>query len=213
VDKPMHLDKYFKYLDKHPNITAIKQFKCGATRGQRPRFHNTVPGGDCFLYPEFLIFLTNSKKGVGWRSTFTNIVDFFAADIALMKWANNPATILFDIAKSMNSYIDPEKLEELLANPNSIFVPLRSLTGVEAERDWTQGNYIIIHTKDGDVSIVEHISEYPNPIRDLMKGKKPTFVTPKFLYNKMRGHIVGEWQPDVVVALGAAVKKYRTDQK
>jgi hypothetical protein len=207
MNVPLHLDEYLRYIHSNPGKTADHQFKCGGRRGERPRLHNLLPGGDCFIYPEFLVFLTGAKNETGWRTGLQNAIDFVAADLALARWANNPTTILKDIAKSINSYLNPEQLDKLLSNPHSVFVPLRTLQQVEAARDWTQGNYIILHTDDGVVVLAEHLSEYPNAISDVLNGRKPRFVTPGFLYRKMKGYITGEWQSEAVEALKVVARR------
>jgi hypothetical protein len=201
MEQPLYLDNYLKYLDRNPNVKAIKHFKCGAIRGERVRFFSTAPAGECFLYPEFLIFLTKSKAGAGLRTFFTNAWNL--GDATFLRWAKNPMNILVDVAKSIHAFASPKQLDKMLANPNSIFVPLSQLRSIQTGRDWTQGNYIILNTNNGDIVLVEHISDYPNPINDLKNGRKPSFVTPQFLYRKVKGHITGEWQADVVAALRA----------
>ncbi len=206
MERTRHIEDYLKYLHDHPGITAIKQFKCGASHGKPPAFYSTAPAGNCFLYPEFLIFLTTSKSDTGWKSFLDNALDFMSADLAFMRWVNDPINLLKDVVKSINAYMKPKEMEEALSNPNSIFIPFHIITSVDAARDWSQGNHILVHTNEGDIAILEHISDCPNAISDLLHGRKPTFVTPKYIFNKLKGHILGEWQTDVVAALQSAAK-------
>jgi hypothetical protein len=206
MEKPAHLEDYLAYVETNKGITALKQFRCGAARDKRPALHNLMPFGDCFLYPGFLVFLTASKSGAGWGTLFTNLVESSTADLALIRWAHDPKEILFDVAKSVNAFLKPEEVDQRLPNSNSIFVPFNIIRRVEAARDWTQGNHITIVTSEGSIILAENLADMPNPIGDLLSGRKPRFVTPSYLFNKMRNHIVGEWHPDVVQALSAAAQ-------
>lgn len=209
---PLHLSDYLQYLNDNPDITIVKNFKCGASRGQRPKLHASLPAGECFLYPDFLIFLTKAQTGAGWRTCLTNAIDSSALDIAMFKWAVNPKSILGDIAKSLNAFLSPQELDSLLTNPNSIFLPLQEVIGVETGCDLIQGNYIIIHTQDGDIVLAEHICDAPNPFKDLMDGKNPLgSMNPvkniEYGVGKIKGYISASWHPDVVAALSAKLPK------
>lgn len=204
MPNPQYLEEYLNYVHDNPDLEATHRFQCGAVRGKRPKLHNSLPGGSCFLYPDFLVFLTKSRSAVGWQTFFHNGLESAAGDWALFRWALKPEMVLSDLVKSVKAYLTPGDMQMSLRNPQSLFVPLRTVLDVKTQRDLTQGNYITLQTTDGDVVCAEHICDVPNTIGDLLKGRKPRFVTPQYLYKKVKGHLTGNWQPEFVAALRKA---------
>lgn len=128
---PHELRRYLEYMAAHQGIKATRHTPATATHAaEPPALFNSLPQGDVFLYPDFLIFLTLTEgaAGTGMFMKFMGkgMVEEVRGMITLHKWAVHPASFFTDIAKSFltSKYNSQEVLEKALSNPNSIFIPL-----------------------------------------------------------------------------------------
>ncbi len=193
MDQSEYVAEYLSYIADTPDVKPVKQFAALATVAETPpMFFNSLPSGDVYVYPQFLAFLTLDKQGPGAGLLFKKIVDELISQgktlYTVNKWVNNPAAILMDAAKWLaKKYQDKEKLEQALANPNSILVPFAKIISAESGRNLAQGSYIKIRTQDRTIFLCEN-------------GLHENAFAP--LWNMFTGN----WQADVVSMLKGAAR-------
>lgn len=190
MSEPTYRNEYLSYIAANPNVKPFKNFfALGTVADKPPTFFNSLPLGEVFVYPQFLIFLTLIEGKAGTGMLFSRLVEEELKPLYnLQKWVNNPATIILDAAKWLSkTFQDKDRLAQALENPNSIFVPFDKIKSVEAGRYLSQGNFIKIK----------------NPTRTVLICQS---MTHENLFSSGASYLTGNWQSDVLAKLKSAAK-------
>ena len=157
MDKPMFIDEFLVYIGKNPEIKPTERFKCRAMHAyEPPTFFNTMPKGDLFVYPKFLVFFTLTDAKPGYSLIFKEFVQEVAFEIPTLGLGGNIEYLEF-----FRKHYSEEKLAKVMTNPNSFCIPLSSVTDVETGFKLTQGAYIKIILTDASFIIYRELSNLP----------------------------------------------------
>src|SRR5215218_10137252 len=101
---PPNLQEFLAYVEHSKEIRPEHQFWARVALGDNaPTFSYTLPLGEVILYPQFLVFLTTSNEAPGAKLMLKEYLQAVAATYKaasmLNGWVENPATLLFDVAK------------------------------------------------------------------------------------------------------------------
>lgn len=192
---PLEIGKFIEYLDTNRGIRSVRHIVALATHSANPpALFNTLPRGDVFLYPHFLVFLTLTQGNYGAGMLVGKFVQEAKAMVKLHAWLAHPASFLADVAKSLSEkYSREDLLEKALNNPNSIFIPLDEVTSVTPRKNPLQGSYIKISTAKGNAVLCQDMNS-----ENLFKASMGYFST---------------WEPQIVAALQEAVRRNRASNR
>lgn len=162
----------------------------------KPMWVNRVPYGYVLLYPEWLAFFTDSTQPVG-----TVPEKFFSKEMlkpVLQTWKyGGRFQSVGSIARATFqklSTAERDRIKAFVANPNSLFIPTRTLTSVKQTR--AMGTIVMLEvlTSDG-----RDIRFAPNTSASL---------GPRF-WKGMKASMGGTWEPKLQAALNEAVTRNR----
>ncbi|WP_157818080.1 hypothetical protein [Candidatus Thiodictyon syntrophicum] len=184
MSEKQYLQDYLSYIANNPDIKPLKHFVAlGAMAESPPALFNTLPIGDVFVYPRFVVFLTLDQSPAGAGLIFDKIVKELEPLFKLREWATSPETIILDAAKWLSKkYQKEDTLAKALANPNSILVPVDSINSVDAGKYLSQGNYIRIRTIDRVIVICQSMNH-------------------ENAFSAMASWLTGNWQADTIAML------------
>lgn len=207
TEKLPYIERFLQYLGENPDVAATKQFVCSAYIGKKPFNVTLTPIGIVSLYPEYIIFLTDSKaKPGGFRQFVSQFWDEFSPYLTAHRLVTQPYTIVFDLARSMGRNGDEEFFNQALTSPNSFIVPLDKIKKVDTSRNF-QGNFIHITTFDRELTLFNNINaQVPEGLRYLI-GKKPLKKfesAPAAIGKFYQALLTGNWHEDVVEVLKRA---------
>ncbi len=161
MNTPQYLHEYMEYVGTHSDLKPSDKFEAKATRANElPLFFNSLPTGDVFVYPDFLVFLTTEGGAPGMKL----LAKQFAQDMMreakvyynLHKWGVHPDSMLTDIAKALYGAYKPDDiLAKALSNPNSIYVPLSKVRSANKGRRLDQGNFIQVAVEGFNLMICQ----------------------------------------------------------
>lgn len=208
-----YLKEYLQYIGGHPDTKVTKEFVCDAYRDEGQSFAlGTKPGGRFLVYPEFCAFLSTMRGDANSAKLFA---DRFSGDmidqLRVMGVMNNPGMMVFHIAKGMGRDEDEEEkkyIRAALTNPNSFFIPMNRITGVNTERKFSMNTITIETSSDRYVLFDNMMTTCPDPLtwglKKLSGGRplgRPSLTGVARYYGRM---VTGSWQPEVVEILRQA---------
>lgn len=162
-----NLEEFISYIGENRNIKPLKEFKArGGYRTTPPVFAYTLPLGRCYLYEHFFVFLTDNVKKPGAGLLFNEFAQEVQSVLKLKEWAENPLSIIADIANALGKRFSDDKLSEMLVNPNSYFVRIQDVISVVPGRVWTQLGlpYMLIKSKGQEFFICQDTNNDGNMI-------------------------------------------------
>ncbi|HEX8730967.1 MAG TPA: hypothetical protein VF725_02800 [Ktedonobacterales bacterium] len=195
MDMSANLDQFLAYIAEQPNARPAFHLhvRCMPAE-QPPTFGYTMPLGDVFAFPEFLVFLTTTNNKPGAGIMLKTMVEMMQENLAyrakLARWVTHPASILVDVAKALaTSGLKDNRLEQALASPNSFFVPMSQIRSVEPGRQLTQGLYIKVGTSSGSYIIKQDAA-----VESWWKGMSTIYLG-------------APWEPEFTAYLRAAASR------
>lgn len=183
-----HQDDYLRYLASRPNLKAEATFPArGRVGDDVPTFVMSTPFGTLVLLSDYLAFLTLSDvdpgAGVMMREAGRLLVDQLLDQVGLVGNLIEAAQSARERSKAA------ERAHKALRNPHSLFIPLSTVTGVEAGRHYTGVQYIKVKTTERNLIFFMEF-ESKNPFKQI-------------------GQLVGAWHPEVVERLREVARRNR----
>jgi len=157
MDKPMFIHEFLEYIGKNPEIKPTERFKCRAMHAyEPPTMFSTMPKGDLFVYPKFLVFFTLTDAKPGYSLLFKEFVQEVAFAIPTLGLSGN-----IEYLEYFSKQYSEKKLAKVMTNPNSFCIPLSIVTDVETGSKLTQGAYVKIILTDASFIIDRELSNLP----------------------------------------------------
>jgi hypothetical protein len=202
------LTDWQQFVQQRLNGTSTKprhQFVARAAKQQEPpTFYYSLPLGDVYLYDDYLVFLTlvQGQPGTGmlFKTWAQEMIDMTKAGKTLVGWSfaweDDPVGVLREIGQWLSKELKNEDvLARALANPNSLFVPLKDLREVKTGLNRLQGNCIQMRTTATDYVLCQDCRE--DSFQWCGLGH----------FTAMWSLITGNWQTEVVEFLNSHVQK------
>lgn len=189
---------FMEFLSKNENLEPLHQIACRAAKVEgKVSFGYTLPRGLIVLYPEFLVFLTDSQYEAGGKLMFMEYIKSVASHITYANrvndWVNNPETIIISAAKwLMTNQNKKDFFQEALMNPNSFFIPTQTLQyltfnkGIIALRP----HNIQIKLNEGGLTI------YQDPVLENQ-------------FKTLLGQFTGKWQEDFMDKINQIIRSHK----
>ena len=165
-------------------------------KGFKPLWVNRVPYGYVLLYPDWLAFFTDSTQPVGMVPE-----KFFSKEMVkpmLQTWKyggrfQSVSSIAHATFQKLST-TERDRIKAFVANPNSLFIPLHTITSVRQTRAMGTIVMLEIRTNDGrDIRLAPNTSASLGP--RFWKGMIASFG--------------GTWEPKLQQALHEAVARNR----
>lgn len=180
-------DEFQRYVQANPGQKAIAVFPArGQVGPSLPAVFGATPFGTIMVFPEFFVFLTLSKDDPGFGVFIHEFGPQFVR--AVIDEGLGIMSLLTDaIGERMQKGKRQKQLQEAIANPHSMFIPLRTLRNVETGRHYTTTHYLRLTTNNGIYVFLQEV-ETTNPFIQL-------------------GKFVADWHPEAVAYLRQAAAR------
>ena len=150
-----------------------------------------MPFGKVYVYPEYLVFLTESHNKPGQVPGLDRILPVLLdAWRAVMFWRP------LRVARTVYQRITKDELDRLrkpLGNPNSLVVPLSEIRGFTVKR-WMLTSYLVLTTDDREILLA------PNQYLGMLATCPAALLSRSIRLNAM-GIFGLPWQTQLVAAL------------
>lgn len=154
-----------------------------------------MPFGKVYVYPDYLVFLTESHNPPGRIPELSRILP-----VLLDAWRTVGFWRPIRVAQSVYRKVTSEELDQLrkpLGNPNSIIVPTSQIRGV-SHRHYVLTRYLVIHTTARDVMLA------PNSYLGLLAAMAPPFLLFRNVRLNTMGSLGMSWEGGLLSALKQA---------
>lgn len=162
----------------------------------RPMQLSRLPYGFIHVYPEWVAFLTSSRSKPGQIPAIVSKEMIAPVTTAIrMQRRLEPVPIAREVV-SRTIKDERQRLEPLVANPNSIFIPLPTVTSAHQQRTMAVTVYLEITTND----------------RQIVMGPNSMFSFGPRMWKALKASYGGTWEPELLEQLQQAAQRNRSAQ-
>ncbi|MCA1696554.1 MAG: hypothetical protein LC749_18540, partial [Actinobacteria bacterium] len=156
-----------------------------------------MPFGKLYIYPDYLVFLTESHNKPGAVPGFSGVLPVLLdAWRAVMFW--RPIPVVREVYRRVTTQ-QRDRLRRPLGNPNSLIVPLSEVRGVTTHR-WVFMRYAVLHTVDREIMLA------PNLYLGVLSGFTLIFLLMPGVRRSLAGGLGLPWETQLVAMLEQAAR-------